>query len=121
MTSLNTSISNVSDLCTKSNDNLEENSTLKKAISADITDENSDVKRKSVQESHVTQFMTPQQLQFRTPLISKSVSKLFTTKQMADSSLNQNQGPPNQLAICNSFVYATCRDALNEDLSSKNL
>ena len=109
----------MSDLCTKASDNLEENSTLKKGSAAESTDDNSDIKRKFVQDTCVSQFLTPQHVQFRTPIISKSVNKLFATKQMTESYLNQNQGLPNQLIICNSFVYATCRDALNEDLNSR--
>lgn len=117
MNSLNTS--GISDLCAKASENLEENSTLKKGSAAESADDNSDIKRKFVLDTCVSQFLTPQHAQFRTPIISKSVNKLFATKQMTESNLNQNQGLPNQLIICNSFVYATCRDALNEDLNSR--
>jgi len=116
MASLNNSISNMSDLCTKSNDYLEEHSTLKKETGMDAIDGNIDVKRTCAAASH---FLTPQ-LQFRTPIVSKTVNKLFTSKQASESNFNPNQGAPNQLVICNSFVYATCRDALNEDLNSKS-
>jgi hypothetical protein len=47
--------------------------------------------------------------------------RLFDSEQktpMAAAATNSNYS--NQLVICNSFVYATCRDALNdEDLQSK--
>jgi hypothetical protein len=103
----------MSDLCTKTNDYLEENSTLKKET--DAIDGNIDVKRTCPAVSH---FLTPQ-LQFRTPIVNKTVNKLFPSKQASESNFNPNHGVPNQLVICNSFVYATCRDALNEDLNSK--
>ena len=106
MSSMNSSVMSETP---KHSDCLEEQSTVKKDVICDTVDVgDSDIKRKFFNESSKTP-----QLQFRTPVIGKP------TKLFAQKTENQTQTFSNQLVICNSFVYATCRDALNEDLNSK--
>ena len=76
----------------------------------DIVDAcNLEIKRKFVPEFPTQLILTPQ-LQFRTPNVTKTLKPFASVK---TGEANQNQSVPNQLAVCNSFVYATCRDALN--------
>lgn len=64
----------------------------------------------------------------RTPFISASISNLNKCKSIdltksanTLTHLNSNLELDKQLKMCNAFVYATCRDALNENLQSKLL
>jgi kinesin family protein 14 len=62
----------------------------------------------------------------RTPFISASISNLNKCKSTdlpksahTLSHLSSNHELDKQLKMCNAFVYATCRDALNENIQSK--
>ena len=68
---------------------------------------------------------TPHIKHQRTPIafpLSSRIKSYDSTNSLSSSvsNANQNGNMGNQLVICNSFVYATCRDALNDDdLQSK--
>lgn len=52
----------------------------------------------------------------QTPLVPFTPGSMVKSKsQEAQLNLNSSFDSSNQLTICNSFVYATCRDALNDD------
>ena len=104
MSSLNTS--NISNISKQTCDEQAPKDTIDAA--------NSDLKRKFMPESQPSQSMLTPQLQFRTApvVVGKSIKATLNPLGVATSL------PNSQLVVCNSFVYATCRDALNEDLNS---
>lgn len=51
----------------------------------------------------------------QTPVIPFTPGSIIKSKQETDADLNSSFDLSNQLNICKTFVYATCRDALNDD------